>query len=298
GVIMNKRFLFSVVAAATLALTGCNDAKTSSEKVAETKQGNITKDELYEAMKGRYGAQTLRELVYEKVLSEKYKVDNKDVDAEIAKLKEQYGAQFNDVLIQSGFADEAALKRSIRVSLLQEKAATAKLVFTSKELKDYYEKLTPELKASHILVGTEKEAKDIKAKLDKGESFDKLAKDHSKDPGSASKGGDLGYFKSGQMVPEFEKAAAALKVNEVSAPVKSQFGYHIIKLTDVKEKESFEKMREDIKKELAQTKLTTEFVDQAVQEEVKNADVKISDATLKDIFKPQAPAAGGTNPHQ
>jgi parvulin-like peptidyl-prolyl isomerase len=92
--------------------------------------------------------------------------------------------------------------------------------------------LEDELKASHILVKTEAEAKEIKAKLDKGEDFEKLAKEKSIDPGSKVTGGDLGYFAPSQMVPEFSKAAFALKNGEISQPVKSQFGWHIIKAFD------------------------------------------------------------------
>jgi foldase protein PrsA len=89
-----------------------------------------------------------------------------------------------------------------------------------------------EVKASHILVSTESEAKELLAKIKKGENFASLAKKHSNDPGSAKKGGDLGYFATGNMVEPFEKAAFKLKVGETSDIVKTQFGYHIIKATD------------------------------------------------------------------
>ncbi len=91
------------------------------------------------------------------------------------------------------------------------------------------------LTASHILVKTEEEAKDVKAKLDGGADFATLAKEKSTDPGSKDKGGELGSFKEGDMVAEFWEASKALKVGEISEPVKSSFGYHIIKLTARKE---------------------------------------------------------------
>ena len=84
------------------------------------------------------------------------------------------------------------------------------------------------IRASHILVNQEFEIKDIVSKLDKGESFEKLAKDFSLCP-SGQSGGDLGQFGRGQMVKPFEQAAFDLEVNQVSAPVKTQFGYHLIK---------------------------------------------------------------------
>ena len=89
------------------------------------------------------------------------------------------------------------------------------------------------IKASHILVKTEQEAKGLCEKIKSGESFEKLAKAHSKCP-SGKNGGDLGFFGKGQMVKEFENAAFALSIGQVSAPVKTQFGWHIIKLTDKK----------------------------------------------------------------
>ena len=83
------------------------------------------------------------------------------------------------------------------------------------------------IKARHILVKQEFEAQDLLKKISQGESFEKLAKDFSECPSSAD-GGDLGEFGKGMMVPSFESAAFALKVNEVSAVVKTQFGYHLI----------------------------------------------------------------------
>ena len=80
----------------------------------------------------------------------------------------------------------------------------------------------------HILVKTETEAKNIKARLDRGEKFGAIAKSCSMCP-SSKKGGDLGTFGRGRMVKEFENAAFALQKGEVSQPVKTQYGYHIIK---------------------------------------------------------------------
>ncbi|MFU7500964.1 MAG: peptidylprolyl isomerase [Candidatus Tisiphia sp.] len=89
-----------------------------------------------------------------------------------------------------------------------------------------------EVKVSHILVATEKEAINVQNRLKKGEKFAKLAKDFSKDEGSKANGGEIGYITSGQLVPEFEDKALSMKVNEVSSPVKTQFGWHIITVLD------------------------------------------------------------------
>ncbi|MEE8638724.1 MAG: peptidylprolyl isomerase [Candidatus Margulisiibacteriota bacterium] len=99
-------------------------------------------------------------------------------------------------------------------------------------------KVTPddlrEVKASHILLTTEARASEILERVKSGGDFAVLARKHSNDPGSASKGGDLGYFTTGSMAEPFEKAAFALKVGEVSQVVKTQFGYHIITVTDAR----------------------------------------------------------------
>jgi peptidyl-prolyl cis-trans isomerase C len=123
-------------------------------------------------------------------------------------------------------------------SLLDEAAKNA---VTDQALHDVYDKAVKdmgheeEVHAHHILVKTEDEAKAILAELKKGADFEKLAKEKSKDPGAAS-GGDLGYFTKGQMVPEFAEAAFKLKKGELSEPVKTQFGWHIIRLDDKRTK--------------------------------------------------------------
>ena len=90
-----------------------------------------------------------------------------------------------------------------------------------------------QVRASHILVKTEKVALGIKAKLDAGEDFEKLAKQFSICP-SKENGGDLGFFGKGQMVPEFEQAAFSRPVGVVGKPVATEFGFHLIKVTERK----------------------------------------------------------------
>lgn len=94
-----------------------------------------------------------------------------------------------------------------------------------------------EVSARHILVATEDEAKALKEKINKGADFAQLAKDNSKDPGSKDDGGNLGYFGHGQMVPQFEDIVFKLKKGEVSDPVKTQFGWHLVKLEDRRTKQ-------------------------------------------------------------
>jgi len=131
-------------------------------------------------------------------------------------------------------------KKLTLVSELLEKEIMAKAKLSDQEVKDYYDKhreefaTTSQIKASHILVKTKEEADKVLERLKKGDKFEEIAKKESIDKGSAKNGGDLGYFSRGQMVPEFEKAAANLKKGETSDPVKTQFGFHIIKVMDKK----------------------------------------------------------------
>lgn len=103
------------------------------------------------------------------------------------------------------------------------------------------------VRASHILVDNEIEAKRIYNEINEGMSFEEAAKKYSNCP-SKSNGGDLGYFTRGRMVPEFENAAFGLEIGKVSSPVKSQFGYHLIKVTDKKpaEQKSFDESKNQI----------------------------------------------------
>ncbi|MDX1924223.1 MAG: peptidylprolyl isomerase [Rickettsiaceae bacterium] len=106
------------------------------------------------------------------------------------------------------------------------------------DIKTEYDKMKKELmgkeefKASHILVATEEKAKEIKDKLSKGSKFEDLAKENSMDDASKANGGELGYFTKGQLVPEFEAKIGTMKKGDISDPVKTQFGWHIIRFDD------------------------------------------------------------------
>ena len=137
-----------------------------------------------------------------------------------------------------------------------------------------------EARARHILVDNEALAKAIFEKIAHGEDFAAMAKEHSKDPGSKEEGGDLGYFSRGQMVPQFEETAFKLKPGEMSQPIQSQFGWHIIKLEDKRQRgaPTFESIKERIMGSLVHRKAQDmvqslrgkaklEFVDPALKAE-------------------------------
>jgi peptidyl-prolyl cis-trans isomerase C len=110
-----------------------------------------------------------------------------------------------------------------------------------------------EVRARHILVENEDDAKKIVVRLKGGEDFAKVAKELSKDPGSGAEGGDLGFFTQDRMVPEFAAAAFALKPGDLSAPVKTQFGWHVIKLEERRQRPlpAFDQIKDRVAQSLA-----------------------------------------------
>lgn len=189
---------------------------------------------------------------------------------------------------------------------------------TDEELKAEYDKrIAPmsstEFKAKHILVETEQAAKDVIAKLQKGEKFDALAKKLSKDPGSKDKGGDLGWFNPQQMVPPFSQAVMSLKNGETTkAPVQSQFGWHVIVREDSRDQPPppFDAVKDQLKQLMQTQKLQQHMAELQAKAKIENrmpkpaeppAPPKDSDAdTSLEAGKPQppAPAAAPATPPQ
>jgi len=156
-------------------------------------------------------------------------------------------------------ADDGDFKRRLgymRNKLLMETLlhAESKSAVTDAAMHKVYDDATKqmageqEVRARHILVETEDEAKAIVAELKKGTDFGELARLKSKDPGAAAEGGDLGYFTKDQMVPEFSEAALKLDKGQLSDPVKTQFGWHVIKVEDKRDRPvpPFEQVKDQI----------------------------------------------------
>jgi len=138
---------------------------------------------------------------------------------------------------------------------------------TEEEIKKYYDDNSETFKgeesasAKHILVDTLEQIQKIKLELSNGMSFEDAAKEYSKCP-SAAQGGNLGSFTRGRMVPEFEKAAFELQVGEISEPVKTQFGYHLIQLDEKSSQEvkSLEESRDIIVKSILNQKQNEKYI--------------------------------------
>lgn len=280
---MKKWILTFLCIVGIITLTACG----SDEVIVETKSGNITKDDLYEEMKKTYGESVLQQLILGKILPEKYEVTDEEVNAKYEEEKRPYGDSFEMVLLQSGMTEES-YKNIIKLNLLIEKAATKDVKVTDEDIKEAYEQTYPRAHARHILVEDEKTAKEVIEKLNAGEKFEDLVEEYSTDTASAAKKGDLGWFGPGEMVEEFFDATIALKKDEISEPVKSDFGYHIIQLLD-KEDPKLEDVKEEMehkaKVNYIQQPENSSHISEAIQRELKEAEVKINDKDLKNIMQ-------------
>ncbi len=226
-------------------------------------------------------------------------VSDDEVDRELAKIKEQVGQQarasgqdlsnqeaYEQALEQNNITEDQ-LREDIRENLpiqeVQERVA-GDTQPSEKEVQTYYDEnkaaqfTNPAQRCMrHILFNKdqEKKAEEVKEQLQNGGNFAELAKENSQDPGSAEQGGDLGCLGKGETVPEFEKAAFGAEQGEIVGPVETEFGYHLIEVTDVRSEETrrLEEVAPQIRDQLAATKRDEEF--QAwIEEEKKERDVK------------------------
>ncbi|WP_235991891.1 peptidylprolyl isomerase [Metabacillus schmidteae] len=260
---------------------------TKSEVIAKVGSESLTKDDLYTFFVEQNGEAALdtlmtKNLINQEVEKENIKVTDKEIDAELQELIDSYGGEetFEQQLAASGLTQDD-IKEDIEVNLKIEKLIEPQIDITEEEMQTYFDEnkdsfaQAKQVKASHILVEDEDTAKEVKDKLDKGEDFAELAKEYSTDTASAESGGDLGFFGEGAMVAEFEEEAFSLKVDEISDPVKTEHGYHIIKVTEIQEaaEANFEKSKEEIRGILLDEKMATEYPTW-LEEKQKEYDVK------------------------
>ena len=241
--------------------------------VATVNGEEISKDELSDLLLKQAGQQGLNLLIAQKIVDLEATKQNISISAdEIEKELEEYyttygGADnFTQILELSGSSLEE-IKSNLTQNLKIKKLLAPRISVTEAEMKSFFEEnknsfaQEEQVKASHILVETEKEAQDLKGKLAKGEDFAALAKEFSTDTSTKDKGGQLGFFGRGAMTAEFEKAAFALKTGTISDPVKTEYGYHLIKVEDKRAAEApnYEKNQDQIKEYLEKQKLEKEY---------------------------------------
>jgi len=188
------------------------------------------------------------------------------------------------------------LKKRVIVEAYLKKKVEESANVSDADMQEFYNKnkdkfqTGAQIRASHILVKSEAEAKDVEKQLKGGASFEELAKKHSID-GAAPKGGDLGWFGKGAMLPEFEQVAFGLKEGQVSGIVKTQFGYHLIKQTGNRPAgpRSFEEVKDQIKAAMIPERQQETFKN--LKEELKKeAKLSIKEDALKQLqSKPLQP---------
>lgn len=183
------------------------------------------------------------------------KVDDKELDDKFLQYIQQFGGQEKfDKMLEDYNMSSDKFKETIKKDQIYQKHRDwfeKKHPVSDKDAKKYFDEhkeTLAQVKASHILVADENTANEVKKKIDNGADFAELAKEYSKDTANSNKGGDLGYFTKDKMVKEFADKAFSMKKGEVSEPVKTSYGYHIIKVDD--KKDTADSLKDDISKAL------------------------------------------------
>lgn len=274
-----------------LLLAGCadNNEAGSGTTLVDIDGHTITTEDFLQELKDNYGEQHLRQLIQQQVIlakAESLNITDEEVDEEYNTLKEGFGVAEDKELLEmlqtqyqlpvdsiEQFKEDYLFPQVAMDRLSREGVTEESIEAHYEENKDQY----TEVEARHILVEDMETANEVLDKLNEGEDFADLAKEYSNDEGSADQGGDLGTFGKGAMVPEFEGAAFALEPGEISDPVESQFGFHIINVTD-KITPSLEDIREAIEYELAKTP------DEIFAQLLEDAKIDIKDPQFKGIL--------------
>lgn len=290
--------------AASVNGVGITEAEVQKETERFTRQASaagqqVSPEQMKELRKEVLDSLVSREVVYQESQRRGLKVDEKEIDDKIGDLKKGFPSESEyQAVLQRMNVTEAELRKQVSRQLAMKKLIDQTIVpdvtIADAEVKKYYDehpedfKMPEQVRASHILkkadakasesdkAKAKKELTDLQQRLKKGEDFAELAKQSSDCP-SAPRGGDLGFFPRGQMVPAFEEKAFVLKPGELSDIVETQFGYHLIKVTDKKAPGtlSFEESKDKIAQFLKQEK-TTDQVSKFIEGLKTKADIKIS----------------------
>lgn len=259
-------------------LTACGQ----EENIVTSKSGNLTQQEFNQDLKKQFGKAALYQTMLKKILLQEHKILDKDITTKLEQVQSQSGKSIKELVQQLGLPSEEALREQIQVQLALEKAI--KETITEKDILENHK---PEIRARHIVVKEEKTAKELIERVKKGEDFVALAKQYSEDSGSKEQGGDVGFFTSGTMTPDFEQAAYQLKIGEISAPIKTPFGFHVIQVTEQKELSPLtDKIKGDIRKRLEMKRISDpNFQQKTIAMILKKANIQVHDDILKDSFK-------------
>jgi peptidyl-prolyl cis-trans isomerase C len=288
-----------------------NEAFDKAVQATGVKASDLTPEQKVEGYR-----QILDDLITEKLVNKAaagITVPQSDVDAQIARLKAQFPSEedFSKQLEQVGQTPEQ-FSETVRKMLQQQRwlqsQLTGKAEVSDEEAKKFYEENKSEfeqpetVKASHILFRVNKEdsedvvnqklkaAQSAEARAKKGEDFTALAKELSEEPGAKESGGDLGFFPKDRMVPEFAEVAFSEKVGDISDPVRTQFGWHVIKVTEKKPAGTLP--YEEVKAQLI-SYLKAKKQEEAAQEVLKSLR---DSAKIESTLPPPAPAPSPSGP--
>ena len=277
------KYLF-VLLLVVISLTSCTNKNDVSDKELVVKYGKnqISTKDLYKKLKEKNGLDTILNEVDKDILNKLYKRDSKEDDyyqKELNTLMVTYQTRYSstystfDEFITKvlGLKNQTEVEEAIRLNYKKRQATQEYLknTITDKEINDEYQKEKGEIKASHILIAPENSsdaakkkaksfAQELIKRIEKGESFEKLAKEYSKD--SKEKGGDLGFVNLDSLTKNFREALNKLKINEMTKePVETEYGYHIILKTGEKKKASLKELREKIVQNLVKNKIEKNY---------------------------------------
>lgn len=286
---MKKIAAVVAVAGVALSTAACSNGGSNST-VASYKGGKITQQQYYDEMKkSQAGKSTLASMIINRALEQQYGkyVSSKKVDKQYNNYKKQYGSQFSAVLQQNGMT-ASSFKENLKTNLLSEQALKHIKKISKKQEQQAWKSYQPKVTVQHILVAKKSTAQSIIKQLKDGKSFKSLAKKYSLDTATKNKAGKLPAFDStdNTLDSSFKTAAFKLKTGEVtSTPVKSQSGYHVIKMISHPAKGKFADHKKTIDDEIyasmAQDQATMKDVISTV---LKRADVSIKDSDLKDVL--------------
>ena len=221
----NKIIVLFMCILLVISVTACK-SEESEEIVAKVNDIVITKDELYNLLVEQYGTQALDSLIGEKIVQleiekQKIEISDEEVETELNGIMEYYGGEkaFNEIMNYQGYTLDD-MKDSITMNMQIKRLLEPTISISEEEIVNFFEQnkayldQKEQVKARHILVETEEQAKEIKGKIASGENFEELAKEYSMDDLSKELGGDLGFFGRGEMVPSFEEAAFSLDIEK------------------------------------------------------------------------------------
>ena len=265
-------------------LAGCGSQK-EGKVVAKVGDRAITVDEL----EGEWANASRMIIKGIPELDRKKELVNKMIGDQVVILEAYKEGINNEVESDSNFAKQ---KESMLLQVLYKKEIADKSKATEAELKEEYEKQKEEIHAWHILVTTKEQADSIYQALKNGADFAQLAKEKSIDPSAQNNSGDLGSFRWGKMVPEFQEEAFKMKEGEISRPVKTQYGWHIIKVVEKKKVDQppFEEAKRMLQARLEQVK-SQKRVKEYFDEMKKKVGFKIDEKALNLLMskKEEAP---------